>query len=55
MAATDLASLSLGLSADPTIVRAMHVLKGVNALNKDQGLGFAAGGQVITKRTAKPR
>eukprot|EP01046_Picozoa_sp_COSAG06_P026994 COSAG06_NODE_2358_length_7012_cov_4.376826_1_plen_654_part_00 len=37
--------------ADPAFVRALHVLKGVKALNKDQGLGFVAGGQVITKRT----
>eukprot|EP01046_Picozoa_sp_COSAG06_P037869 COSAG06_NODE_4317_length_4368_cov_3.983134_1_plen_652_part_00 len=36
---------------DPAFVRAQHVLKGVQSLNKQQGLGFVAGGQVITKRT----
>ena len=37
--------------ADTHLVHAQHVLKGVKALNKQQGLGFVAGGQVITKRT----
>jgi hypothetical protein len=36
---------------DPAVVRALNVLKGVQSLNKQQGLGFVAGGQVVTKRT----
>lgn len=36
---------------DPAFVRAMHILRHLKALNKDQGLGFVVGGQVITKRT----
>ena len=36
---------------DPAFVRALHVLKSVQSLNKQQGLGFVVGGQVVTKRT----
>ena len=36
---------------DTHFIHALHVLKRVKALNKDQGLGFVVGGQVITKRT----
>jgi hypothetical protein len=32
-------------------VRALNVLKGIQSLNKQQGLGFVAAGQVVTKRT----
>ena len=37
--------------ADPAFVRALHVLKSMQSMNKQQGLGFTTGGQVATKRT----
>jgi hypothetical protein len=37
--------------ADPAFVRAAHVLMRVQSMNKQQGHGFVAGGQVVTKRT----
>jgi hypothetical protein len=36
---------------DPAFVRAINVLKHIQSLNKQQGLGFVCGGQVVTKRT----
>jgi hypothetical protein len=38
---------------DQGFIRALNSLKYVQSLNKQQGLGFVVGGQVVTKRTLK--
>jgi hypothetical protein len=44
-------SINLLSARDTSFAPGMRFLKNVQALNKQQGLGFVVGGQVITKRT----